>query len=47
VPAFTYHIDAQEFDLKVKEDGTEYVADPVDAEGNPIVDAKPKKKASG
>lgn len=47
VPAFTYHIDAQEFDLKVKEDGTEYIAEPVDAEGNPIVDPKQKKKASG
>ncbi len=33
--------------MKVKEDGTEYIAEPVDAEGNPIVDPKQKKKASG
>lgn len=33
--------------MKVKEDGTEYIPEPVDAEGNPIADAKTKKKASG
>jgi hypothetical protein len=33
--------------LKVKEDGTEYIPEPVDAEGNPIEDPKQKKKPSG
>jgi hypothetical protein len=44
VPAFTYHIDAYEFDLKVNEDGTEYVSIPVDAEGNPLPEDPKKKK---